>query len=148
VPLTQFLDFLELFLTLKINSKKRKTYPTGTGRARRPDPLQPARGPSTRGQGSHGRTPPLPGRAHPGLPRAPRPYKGGPASPAHPAPARRRRKPDVAALHRASWRPSRLNSAATVDSDFRPPPFVSVAGEHTFAIPSISSLRFGFHPSL
>jgi hypothetical protein len=43
VPLKQFLDYLDLFLALKINSEKKKTYPTRTGRARRPDPLRPAR---------------------------------------------------------------------------------------------------------
>jgi hypothetical protein len=45
VSLKQFLHFLELFLALKINSKK--NYPTGLGRARGPDPNSPAQ-PSAR----------------------------------------------------------------------------------------------------
>jgi hypothetical protein len=77
----------------------------------RPSPPRPSRrpvrGPSARGQGSHGRSPPLPRRARPGLHRAPRPYKGGPVSPARPCPApaspRRRR---CRAL-KLSYRPSR-----------------------------------------
>jgi hypothetical protein len=38
-----FWCLLELFSHWKINSKKRKTYPSGTGRARGPDPLRPTR---------------------------------------------------------------------------------------------------------
>jgi hypothetical protein len=55
VPLKQFLHFLELFLALKINSEK-NNYPPGKGRARRPDPLRPARaraGPATRPAKAH-----------------------------------------------------------------------------------------------
>jgi hypothetical protein len=77
----------------------------------RPSPPRPSRrpvrGPSARGQGSHSRSPPLLGRACLGLPRAPRPYKVGPASPARPclAPASSRHRRRCAL--KPSYRPSR-----------------------------------------
>jgi hypothetical protein len=44
VPLKQFLQFLDLFLALKINSKKNKTIlPDWAESAARPNPLRPAR---------------------------------------------------------------------------------------------------------
>jgi hypothetical protein len=94
VPLKQFLHFLELFLGLKINSKK--NYPFGLGRARRPDPLRPApASPVARPGGAHlakleaataarRLQPAGPGRAsQEGL--GPRANKGGPLAPTNPS---------------------------------------------------------------
>jgi hypothetical protein len=104
----QFLGFSRIVFALKIISKKRKNYPTGTGRARRPDPLRPARAragpaawpardPSARGRGSHGAA--APGRARVAPPCAPRPYIGGPASPSR-SPLPRAASPPAQSRHR------------------------------------------------
>jgi hypothetical protein len=37
-------------------------------------------------------------------------------------------------------------AAAGVDLEIRPPPSVSTVGEHVYAMPSIPSLCFVFHP--
>jgi hypothetical protein len=79
-------------------------------------------------------------RPHKGQRRAARPCPRSPPSLHRSAAGRRKPAPPPC----PSWR-ARQPPALT--SDFRPTPFVSVAGEHTFAILLISSLRFSSHPS-
>jgi hypothetical protein len=48
--------------------------------------------------------------------------------------------------HRRTARAGELANRPRLTFEIRPPPSVSTVGEHVYAIPSISSLRFGFHP--
>jgi hypothetical protein len=128
---------LGLFFALEINSEKTK--PTLTGRARRPDPLQPApaqRSPS--GPGSRGR----PGHAAAAprqacwarQARPPRPYKvGAVRALARLPPAQDRWPPSAAARpgHRGRPPPPLLR--------FRLLPLLSSAGEHQSLVPTTSS---------
>jgi hypothetical protein len=131
------MHFLELFLALKINSKK--NYPSGLGRALGstcPHPLrtrpcgQPAR-PSPSGRVSHGlhgqgATAIGLGRVRPykGQRRAARPCPGSPPSLRRSAAGRRKTAPPPHA-HRAGS----PNPAAGVDLQFRPLPSSSARGE-------------------
>jgi hypothetical protein len=140
--------FLGLFFALEINSKKNLPYRIGPSPWARPNPLRPGR------QALQAHRPSRHGRRRPGQGVPARiPIKGG----------GRASRRDLAALHSRHRRPVAARAAAccstgpraarselaspALTSDFRPPPFVSVAGEHTFAIPLISSLRFTSHSS-
>jgi hypothetical protein len=162
----QFLEFFRVFfvaLSIYLDNsgfifaqekyvEKNISYLPGPSPWARPAPARPARvGPSLARRGPSGHRP----EADRGLamvaalaPRAP--IKGAPPArrpscvldPPPPYSQQCRRRP--AALPRLE--PNRA-CAAGVDRGYRPLPFVSHAGEHTIAIPSISSLRFASYSS-
>jgi hypothetical protein len=159
--LNELLEFLWNSFVLKMyfrkKKKKKKTIlpvwaePVGSTRlhplrtpalrpARPTKPIWPTRPwPTWPGRRRH-----RPGRARPrpykGQRRATRPCPRSPPSLRRSGAGRRKPAPLPCPSRRARQPPA-------LTSDFRPPPFVSVAGEHTFAIALISSLHFASHPS-
>jgi hypothetical protein len=147
VPLKQFLDYLELFLALKINSKKKrkKTYPTRTGWARRPDLLQPARPTRSPSGPNRPQSPGTPRPARPPPPLAPcaRPHKrGGWACtlvPSCAAPSRS--QPPCVETRTPRRRPGNWNPSPALTSRLPAAPPSSEPVSTTFEFPLISSTR-------
>jgi hypothetical protein len=131
---------LKMYFRKLIKKKKNLSYRIGPSPWARPNLLRPSRlarrGPPSFRPEAKSATPPPPGGVRAGPGHAP--IMARPRDPrASPSPARRR-EPDAVA--RASLDAAARPSSPALTSDFRPPPFISVAGEHTFAIPLIHLL--------